>query len=513
MSIAVLFTWAFLASAAETDDLGECPIYEPDTCPTDSDDLSDTEWLRALSLDLRGNIPTFDEYAAVASGDRLPEDFLDEWLDSPEFRDRVVRLHRAVLYNNLGGLPKGLSSDSAELYIASTATGTADDYFYRMIHPYARAAREACASRQATPDNPDGWVYVDDPFWAPGTTVKVCQPDANPAEFTPAGVACGSYAGSLDPACGCGPQLRYCNPPDWRERVVAGFNQEVEERIRHLLAADASYLDLLEGRTMWVNGPMVHYLRYQRWQAQSMSLEEYPVDASMLPNLPATAESTWRPVTLGPEQSGVLTSAAYLMRFTVNRARAKRFYEGFRCEPFVPPPDGIALGTSTSLDVAKRPGCSSCHYTLEPAAATWGRWMPFGAGYLDPAEYPSYNEECRTCAALKVSACSAVCRNAYVVDAVAAEQNPYLGQLAALQFLSEDDRILPELGPKELVRRSVADGSLQACVASTAAEQFLGVHPDAALRDTLIDAFVGTGWSYAELVRAIVTSDAYRRAL
>ena len=203
--ISIALQWAALAWATDVASTDECPTIEPETCPIVGDELSATEWLRTMSLDLRGNIPTADEYLAVESGLRSPEDYLDDWLNSPEFAARVVRLHRKLLYNNLGGLSGGLHGSEADLNIAY------GDVYYRNFDPYRRSVEfprgRACANKPATTTDRDGWTTAH-PYWAPTTTIKICAPEANPTEVSASGQACGSGTGSADPSCGCGPDLR-----------------------------------------------------------------------------------------------------------------------------------------------------------------------------------------------------------------------------------------------------------------------------------------------------------------
>lgn len=491
----------------------ECPVVDADYCPVSADDLSTTEWLRAVSLDLRGVIPTIEELDAVDSGARDPEDYLDEWLESPAFAERAVRIHRKYLWNNLSGLTHGLNA--LNTFIRPSNTGV----WSRTAHPSRESGRDDCTDRPATPTNLDGWVLVR-PYWAPTTEIRVCAPEASARLVSPRGIPCDSQHGLGDVDCGCGPALQWCQPPGWRQTVVDAFGAEIDQRVRSVIQEDKPYTELLNGRTMWVNGPIVHYLRHQRWTGPSVSLNLFPVDGDALPDLAPTDTTTWRPVTLGVEQSGVFTSAAYLLRFNTQRARAKRFFEAFLCSPFVPPPAGIVAGTSTSVDLARRDGCAYCHIPLEPAAAAWARWVPLGAGYLDPDEYPIVSEECRSCAYF--GDCSYECASNYLVRPVSAEQNPYVGMLDALQFRPTSDYVFAESGPRELVRRGMADGRIPQCVVANAAHEFLGRSlvteaetegeiSDIAFREDLLGELLSSGWSYRALVRALLTSGEYRR--
>ena len=58
-------------------------------------------YARALSLDLRGNVPTAAELEEIESASEVPEAMLDLWLDSEEFEAQVIAEHREMLWNQL----------------------------------------------------------------------------------------------------------------------------------------------------------------------------------------------------------------------------------------------------------------------------------------------------------------------------------------------------------------------------------------------------------------------------
>ena len=59
--------------------LNSVQAQEYPTCPQVVDELRGPELLRSLSLDLRGVVPSADEYATL-DGDQVPEDLLREYL-------------------------------------------------------------------------------------------------------------------------------------------------------------------------------------------------------------------------------------------------------------------------------------------------------------------------------------------------------------------------------------------------------------------------------------------------
>lgn len=511
--------WIALATlmAVADDDVGQCGSAE--------EILVESEYLRAVSLDIQGVPPSEDDYERIAAGETT-EDLLDEWLEQPAFTERVVRHHRSLVWPNVSDIR--LMSNRQRLAYK-------DGLYYRyLVAPNYRGGPVHCGDFPAEWDADgelivhemedgtlrEGWVEVN-PYWAPDKTIKVCAFEAQEARVSPLGTPCDGYDSRYDPYCGCGPNLAWCDTftlghvQDYGvqapvHKAIAG---DLEHRVANVIDNDLSYLELLTGRTAFVNGPLVHFYKYQVHAPAHVRFNEVPVDPALLPELAFTDTDTWVPVELGPEQSGILTSPAYLMKFQTRRARANRFFNAFLCQPFQPPDGGIELSDSATNNLAQRDGCDYCHALLEPAGAHWGRWGEYGAGYLDANQgFPRYSEECAWCAETGAS-CSAECVKYYEVDPATAEEDPYVGWMQSYMYLEDRYYHHIEQGPKALVAQTVADGRLPTCVARTTAGWLLGrevnEHEEAWVDDLAAD-FVTEGFQYKELVRDIVTSPSYR---
>ncbi|MBX3272071.1 MAG: hypothetical protein KF729_17530 [Sandaracinaceae bacterium] len=503
---------------------------DPRLCRPQQTRLDIHGYVRAVSLDVRGVVPTVEEHRAVDGLDDLPDAMLDEWLRSQEFRERVVRRHRDLLWPNIEAV------DQIFHFRRSFGQfGTGEDRIWALTNQQSRAlfrgGNVTCRDEPATFDaegrpitveeadgsRREGWVRVT-PFWAPGTSVRVCAFDAQAARLSPSGIDCATRAGINDAACGCGPGLAWCPPAAARTQILRSFNREVERRVAAHLEADEPYTALFTSPRAYVNGPLVHYWRHLTGIFSGVSMQPLAIDVERLPDVPFDQADRWEEIRLPDTHAGVLTSPVFLLRFQTNRARAARFHEAFLCEPFQPPPGGIPHEDEVAAlnpDVQQRPGCNYCHAILEPTAAHWGRWTQQGAGFLEPTRFPTYRDECRECA-LGTTACSDLCRFNYVTRAISPEEEPFLGMLSSLQFLRREHQENVTAGPRQLVTRGIADGRLTACTARNAARWLLGRDPregeeawQAELTDTLIDS----GLRYRELVRAIVRSETYRRAL
>lgn len=511
-----------IAPAALADELMDEGI-----CQEPGKDTDPHRQLRALSLQLRGVVPTLEEHAVVDLYGEVPESLLDEWLSSEEFASRVVRLHRGLLWNNVSNV--NLFNARSSFVRSRTTSSDPFRYWRRQQGDRYRGDQVPCLDQpaewhgdgqivtypQSDGTTLEGWVEVA-PYWAPDTTIRVCAFDAQDALVSPTGTRCDTTDGYEDLACGCGPGLAWCRfGGDTTRAPVEAMAEDVDRRVAANILEDDSYLDLFTGRRAFVNGPLVHYLSYQTGVPAGTRIDPSPYPDLPLPDLTWDQEDTWMEIELGAEHAGILTSPAFLLRFQTNRSRANRFYTSFMCQPFQPPDTGIPTGEEEvqSLDLQVRDGCKYCHALLEPAASHWSRWTESGAGYLPSDEFPSFDEDCERCATTGES-CSQECRRYYITEALTSEEVPWFGWMKSYEFRRAEHMDFPDSGPSRLALQSTVDGRFPECVAQTAAEWLLG-RPLADEEDQyLVDlatTFQSSEFSYRELVKAIVTSDTWRR--
>lgn len=522
----------------------EAECDDPELCRAQETRLDDEAYLRALSLDIRGVIPTPEEY------DRPRDAQLEAWLSSPEFAQRVVRRHRELLWpniknvtlyhfrNNVGSAASTTVSGGtgASVYLRSTAT------MRLMLRGHQRAT---CLDEPATfdahgnvvtqtitmsdgdPAEVEGYVMVR-PYWDPSRELKVCAFDAFEARISRRGTDCSTRAAVTDPGCGCGPNLRWCGNGTVQNAVLASFNEEFERRIAAHVESGEPYHALFTSRRAYVNGPLTHYWRHYRNIYSSVPLIPEALDVESLPETAFSSDDpgalafddddTWVQIELPEEHSGVLTHPVYLLRSQTNRARASRFYDAFLCQPFQPPPGGIPVADEVAAlhpDVQQVPACNYCHALLEPSAAHWGRWTQQGAGFLSPELYPEYRQECADCGR-GFEGCSAICSQNYITRALSPEEEPNLGRLRAFEFLRPEHEDNVEAGPAALVREGLADGRFTSCAVKRTAEWLIGRELTAEEQPwarELTASFLESDFSYRDLVRAVVTSETYRRAL
>jgi hypothetical protein len=502
-------------------------------CTVPEEALSPTRWLRALSLDVRGRLPTLEEAQAVlaaeASGeagaaDAMVARLLDEWLVSDAFAERFVRLHRELLWNNISDQrPYGTS---AGLSLGNNTTTAA--YRPGAVAIRLRGLDVRCLNEPATFDadgaivatlQPDGTRregYVEvRPYWAPETVIRVCAHDAQTADVSANGVACNSNAGTAERDCGCGPNLNWCGTTAQQVTIMQSFAADVDRRVRALITEDRPYLELFTSSRAFVNGPIVHFLRHQTRITRMRVLPLF-VDLGRLPDLAFTEVDNWVEVDLGPHHAGILTSPAYLLRFQTERARANRFYTAFLCQPFDPPAGGLPVADEEAVsepDLQLRAGCSYCHAVLEPAAAHWGRWGERGMSYLDPVDFPAFDAACESCARSNL-ACPTRCSQNYVTRPTSDKEAAWTGWLLGYTFRREEHMRAVERGPELLVHTAAVDGRLPRCMAKTALSHLLGDAEDArdeAWIDGLAQGFVTSDFRFRDILRSILLDATYRR--
>lgn len=496
---------------------------EEPSCRPESPRLDGASYVRALSLDLRGTIPSLEELAALRD-DEIPAEMLDAWLEDDAFATRAVRHHRSLLWNNLAAVR--FVHFMQRVSVSGTAVGGTRRWYRTSSARDVRPNESACDDREDTlladgrarldGTGMDGYVRVN-PYWAPETEILVCAIDAQTNRYSARGRDCSSREGVSDPGCGCGPGLAWCDTQAVQDAIVEGFNRDVELRIAASLEADEPYTEIFTGRRAFVNGPIVHYLKHlARWYS-GVPLLPMPYDLAQLPDLPYTAADTWVPIELPVSHAGVLTSPAYLLRFQTNRARASHFYDAFLCSPMTPPAGGLPVASEAEqreLDLQLRAGCRYCHAILEPAGAHWGRWGQQAGGFLEPTSYPAYLQECADCARGEET-CSDTCRLNYLTRPLSSQQEPYVGMMRVYEFLRPEHANYVEEGPAGLIRDGLADGRFTECTVRRTAEWLVGrplTDADAAETARFQDAFVASGLRMTPLVRSIVSSDLYRRA-
>jgi hypothetical protein len=490
-------------------------------CASEELRLDRHRYLRSLSLELSGELPTMERYAQLDALEDVPDAWVDDLLASEGFVKRFVKAQRALLWNNITFV-RVLQNRSRLRRLAGVyLTNSNRSVMYRGENVSCRDEPLEVVDGviETTPDGDalrEGRRSDVVPYWDPSAPVKVCGFDAQEALFSPTGTDCSTPEGAFDPGCGCGPNMNWCGTRATRDAVKESFGEAMDKTLEHLIREGSPYTELFTTRVAYVNGPLVHYWKHWVSISGGVQNEPVPLDVSVLPDLPFTARDTWVQIELPESHAGLLTRPAYLLRFQTNRGRASQFYTQFLCKPFQPPSGALPVADEAALnqpDLQLRAGCKYCHAILEPTAAYWGRWPQAGAGFLEESGYPATDPECFQCATTGAS-CPDYCKRFYHTVSTSPADEAYLGMLQSYLFLRTEHKVNVQQGPRLLAMKAIATNELPACTVETTAARLLGrplSDDEVALQQEWIRAFATSGFSYRALVKSIVTHSIYRR--
>lgn len=365
----------------------------------------------------------------------------------------------------------------------------------------------------------EGWVLTR-PYWSDGRWVKTCAYESQTrAESVTLRAPC-RLRTVYDASCGCGPEGAWCapftgealRPSRTLSQIVRSLNEEPLELIASVVARDEDYATIFTTRRGVANGVLAYLNRHQVQQMGELDFSPSAPPES-LPAVPR-GDPAWHPYMRAEHHSGVLTTPVFLARFPTLRARINRFRTTFLCRPFVPstdPPAPPEHECNSEPNLARRCGCQYCHATIEPLGAAWGRWAERSTRYLPADAFPAFDPACASCAG---RGCPDRCR-LYVTSPIDGASVRFLGTLTPYLYRSPEEVRRIEEGPRSLITDALASQELQSCAARTAWSRLLNrPMSDAEQRAVLpglVREFEASGRSYRALIRAVVTSPAYRR--
>ncbi len=343
-------------------------------------------------------------------------------------------------------------------------------------------------------------------------------------------VSCLSGTGfSSSVECGCGIGLERCLPSAGPQNEAAAFvipartplgmaapfeanpsppaawvrmwwGEEASRFLDALFTSDRDFREVLTSRATSVNGPLAQFYKFLAGAsccgpgAEIGYSEPDPLfDPAAVPQaLTPEDTATWLPVAdRGPHASGILTMPVFLTKYGSRRARAHVLYNAFLCKDFIA--DAVKLAPSTDPDLTKRPGCSSCHQTLEPMAAYFTRVQESDWTWLPASIFPMTQATC-------AKKPNGVCKQIY---------DPAFDQLRGAYASPAH----AETGPSGLAQDLVGAPEFAPCVVQNISESLLGrslAPEDEAWKTQLVKVFVEGGYRMKALVRAIVKSPRYR---
>lgn len=502
----------------------------PDICAP-VEQLDKYRYLRQLTLDLYGRIPTVEEYERLHAIDDVSEEMIDEMLGSQELFDQLRRYHRNLLWSNLGDddlVGQTIQEVGDDDFRVWLNRGKRDDYRGRDVSCVDEPHTNFDAEGRALPlyENylegdcaggdgctMDGWVEVS-PYWAQGTTIRVCAFDAQPhTDATPRDDGeprtC-EEANNDDPLCGCGDDLRYCTARGGEGNYDAVHDALLEEPARifeQVIAAGEPYMNALSTSSTAMNGELSHYYRYLANDDDSelRNVEPIPYDAE------------WQRIEREPYHSGILTTLGFLRRFASHRARVNRLYSAFLCSPFEAPSGGLPPATdecSLNPDLSSRCGCATCHETIEPATTHWGRWEE-GDDFVYLENLDTFNNGCANC---NKGSCSNFCKTFYItreLETTPGSVDEELGKLKTLAWRTEEETEALDAGPSALLSAPEYQDQVATCAVRNFAEHVFGRELSADERTGWLEQkasdFAANGHDFLLMVKDVVMDERYRR--
>ncbi len=490
-------------------------------------------YLRQLTLDLWGRVPTVTELEALADEADVPEATIDALIGDEQFFDSFVRRHHQdLLWPNVDALD--LVSGAAALLIPSyyyeyDTSLEESRLFLLYVGLYNRGGLVPCRDEPAEFDDygepilteyydgtmREGYVWVE-PYWAPGTQVKVCALEARIVEQAYEGQDCDDFNGLYSGACGCGEMLNRCASLESVEAFRTSFIEQEMRMVDNPIREGRSYFDLLTDQDEELDGPLIHYYRYLAPMAVQPLIYVPPVSVLDLPDDVPFTDTTWNTYPRASQHSGLLTNLLFLLRFQTGRARANRFWDAFLCSPFQAPEAELPSPNepcSSEPNLRERCGCNGCHAVLEPASAYWARFVESGTLWMDPISFPAYRADCAVC--VSQGNCTGLCLQYYVVEANHEKEEQYLGYLQAHMWREPSELQDMMAGPSAMVETYLESGALAECAARKVYERLHGHEmswdEQTELLPDVLAGFASSGFDFKALVKAWVTSPGYRR--
>jgi hypothetical protein len=287
------------------------------------------------------------------------------------------------------------------------------------------------------------------------------------------------------------------------------WSEEAQHMIEDIFESDRDFREILTGRATFVNGPLAQFYRSISQNTccgpgatAGFDTPQPLLDPATIPNtlLPHDVQRWMRVADRGARASGILTMPIFLAKYGTRRARAHVLYNAFQCKDFVAGDIMLTATGNPNPNLMLREGCNTCHRSLEPMAAHFSRIQESDWTYLAAADFPVQNPACNG-----PMAQTTFCRTYYDPDFA----SPTRGLLRG----SYGSAANADAGPAALARTLVASPEFAPCVAENIAQSFLGrtlEAEDNALKQTLTQAFVSSGYRMRALVRALIRSDAYR---
>lgn len=534
------------------------------------------KYLRRLSLDLRGRLPSYKEQLDTYNSGHVTDAVIDSMLKSNAFTQQMRSFFQDLLTLNINDLSLTQAVHVIN-YVKLTNSGAyakAKDTSWIVIDRrniptrlLMRGANIGCLANEKAKYNTNGQLlcklqgtntykpcidlakdrsggtkviaqegYVEvRPFWDEDSarTWRVCGQVAYTHKDITVGKAtynCDLSKSSHDRGrynrvfCGCGPELKWCvragegasGISTWKTMRTEILESMMEQSLRFIddvIENDKPYTDILLGQKAEVNGPLSHV--YRESAGTKTRIDIASSKEVTVPSVPYYRPKVWKSFTMPARSAGILTLPFFTLKYATNRGRLHRYHNAFLCQYFSPPPGGLPDPTDAchnEPDLTQRCGCKSCHQTIEPEAAHWGRWQENAWFPLNPTAFPAYDKKCDT--SVTKTGNPGYCRTLYMLNPGHTKEEKYRGKLLAYVFAPKSWENNIANGPTDLVKRDIANDKIASCGVKNMWSWFVG--SDIQKQQThvlngLVTTFKSKQYNIRQLVKAIVKSEEYRR--
>lgn len=510
--------------------------------------LEPTRLLRRGYLALANRPPTVEEYESLLA---TPEsgrheaalEQIEALLDGPEFDAMVFRwaleLLRIGSYDFRYDFVNNDFDGHYSVEYGRCPEGTIHEGAYGMLNNLPN-----WGEGEAMCDDPNAVINDIEPWWAPGTTVRMIGAAGQTDVVEVDGVDCSQVRGTLQwatPGCSCGPNLRYCKrfgfPDDDNYDPLSIRRSAFEEPARlvqHIVRNDRPFDDVVLGDYTVVNrGLRFLYYRNARQNGDNAFLDDdewfrdFQSDGQWLearfedmhPNLLSDRNVTFDPRVEdggppGIPSAGVLTTLGANYAFNRERVRGARWLEIFACREFSPPPADVEFDPY-ERDPGTEGSCEHCHQLIDPAAMHFKRLYGGGAQIGGVGQWslqalsPNSDYRRRAISTFEYDTLMTP------VDILRLEENP---DAALIDFLPENYTLFGQsgdgtIGPLGFAKLLVSSGEFDRCMVRRAHELVTGrdLIPgrDDHEIERFVDRFVDADRNFKSLVAEIVRSDGF----
>jgi hypothetical protein len=419
--------------------------------------LDKYEYLRRLSLDLRGRLPSYDEYMALDLVEDTPantywSNLVDSFLASPGFKKQMRRYHEAKLWPNLGRtnfatnrsrlIPVGDKAINGgahnrnrlmvfDVNLNKIYRGGTGDSRYQYCGDFEQTQFDPNGSpitqRTITPDEcllnntqeactyqQEGWVWVQ-PYWEddPTKRVRVCAFDAqnltHPMSSETTELNCDDPFDRTEKQCGCGAQLKHCfvntsssrwnNPElphllDMGQLIRDSMREQVLRLVDDVSQGGYAYTEMIQSTRVHENGVLRFYRRHQ----SMMDFIEPFYRRSTLGEAAVDDLVDWHePWEAYDNIPNSRHSGVLTLPAFLMRFTTNRARANRARTVFAGQtfqPPGEVPGELKGDDLTKRQNCRGCHETLEPLAAFFSPFLESNFARRTDTDFPIYDPKC-----------------------------------------------------------------------------------------------------------------------